>query len=292
MTQTQAQTQAQREPREEAVLAFKRHILTASQDFASEPMADMYRVGLLGRMLDRYDALRAQGMGEITSVNRVVFEFGDIPRQMREAGFTQTEPADDDVSLSRWPQMSEADVDRYTQESDAYLHRTAMGSALCSACVAPLMVGAAFTTLWGIDMPSLVGLMGMFGMIGMGVYSCATAAKPRDQKRVKSGHFSLGARTRRKLEQLREEVEQRARRRRGKGVAMLVMCVMPLLLGAALDSLWLNDFAPVMGLALMFAMIGAGVYELVMADGEKKTMKRLLESDEEEPSGRSKGRRQ
>ena len=47
------QAQAQREPREEATLAFKRHILTASADFAPEPMADAFRVSLLGRMLDR-----------------------------------------------------------------------------------------------------------------------------------------------------------------------------------------------------------------------------------------------
>ena len=36
----------------------------------------------------------------------------------------------------------------------------------------------------------------------------------------------------------------------------------------------------VLGVVGMFAMIGAGVYELVMADGEKKTMKHLLSEKE------------
>ena len=50
--------------------------------------------------------------------------------------------------------------------------------------------------------------------------------------------------------------------------------------GAALSELWLSDGWPVLGLAGMFIMIGAGVYELVMADGEKKTMKHLLSEKE------------
>ena len=33
----------------------------------------------------------------------------------------------------------------------------------------------------------------------------------------------------------------------------------------------------VLGVAAMFLLIGAGVYELVMADGEKKTIQKLLD---------------
>ena len=44
--------------REEVELSFKRYILEKTEDFEREPMADLYRVNLLGQMLDRYDALR------------------------------------------------------------------------------------------------------------------------------------------------------------------------------------------------------------------------------------------
>ena len=43
--------------REEVELSFKRYILERTEDFEREPMADLYRVNLLGQMLDRYDAL-------------------------------------------------------------------------------------------------------------------------------------------------------------------------------------------------------------------------------------------
>ena len=282
--------QAQRAPREEATLAFKRHILAASAGFASEPMADAYRVSLLGRMLDRYDALCAQGLSDSASSSRVIAEFSDIPAQMRAQGFDEL--GEDEAPVSRWPQLTEGEADAFMQENDAYLHRIALGSALCSACVAPLMVGASFTELWGADFPSIIGLMGMFGMIGMGVYTITAARKPKQLKRVKEGRFSLSTRVRRKLMQLREEAETQAGRRRGKGIALLVMCIMPLLVGAALDSMWRNSFAPVLGLAFMFAMIGAGVYELIMADGERKTLDRLLDPDEDDtPQERTRSRR-
>ena len=52
-----------------------------------------------------------------------------------------------------------------------------------------------------------------------------------------------------------------------------------LLSGAALDGLWRlysgNPFA-ILGVGAMFLMIGAGVYELTAANGEKKPIKELL----------------
>ena len=54
---------------------------------------------------------------------------------------------------------------------------------------------------------------------------------------------------------------------------------MPIFAGAALDSVWRlyssNPFA-ILGVGAMFLMIGAGVYELTAADGEKKPIKDLL----------------
>lgn len=275
------QAQAQSAAREDATLAFKRHILTQSSGFAAEPMADLFRVNLLGQMLDRYDALRAKGMGEISSVSRVQYEFSDIAQQMRDAGFEETAQRTEDVPLSRWPALTEEEAERFIHENDDYLHRIAMGSAMCSACVMPLMIGAAFSEFWYSDAFSLMGLVGMFVMIGLGVYSIATAVKPKRQKDIKKGRFSLGSRLRRKLTQMREEVERKARRRRGKGIALLTTCVIPIFIGAAMSEMWFSDGWPVLGVAGMFVMIGAGVYELVMADGEKKVMKQLLDQKEE-----------
>ena len=268
---------------EETMLEFKRHILNKSSRFASEPMADLYRVQLLGMMLERYDELREKGMGEISALNRTKYEFDDIASRMREQGFEELESSAEtaDDSLSRWPQLSEEEAVRYIHERDAYLHKIAMGSALCSACVAPLMVGAAFVELWYADAFSILGLVGMFAMIGMGVYAITTAVKPKSDKKIRKGRFSLPARLRRKLEQLREEAEDKARKRTGKGIAVIVMSIIPMLIGAALSEIWYTDAFPMFGLAGMFLMIGAGVYELIMADGEKKSIKRLLKPKEE-----------
>lgn len=268
---------------EETMLEFKRHILNKSSRFASEPMADLYRVQLLGMMLGRYDELREKGMGEISALNRTKYEFDDIASRMREQGFEELESSAEtaDDSLSRWPQLSEEEAVRYIHERDAYLHKIAMGSALCSACVAPLMVGAAFVELWYADAFSILGLVGMFAMIGMGVYAITTAVKPKSDKKIRKGRFSLPARLRRKLEQLHEEAEDKARKRTGKGVAVIVMSIIPMLIGAALSEIWYTDAFPMFGLAGMFLMIGAGVYELIMADGEKKSIKRLLKPKEE-----------
>ena len=63
---------------------------------------------------------------------------------------------------------------------------------------------------------------------------------------------------------------------------MLVGCVSPILIGAAFDSLAgasSGAFAS-FGVAGMFALIGLGVYEVVVASGEKKTIAKLLSNED------------
>ncbi len=274
----QAQTQRQTAASEETILAFKRHILTASRGFAAEPMADLCRVHLLEQMLNRYEALRGKGMGEASGESRVLYEFSDIANRMRERGFEEIDAPEAEPNLSRWPLLTQEEADRYIQERDDYLHRQAMGAGLCSACVTPLMVAAAFNEVFYSDAFAMLGLVGMFAMIGMGVYAITTAVKPENRKTIRKGHFSLGSRVRRRLEQKRAEIERKARKRTGRGVAMLVTCVIPIFIGAALSEVTYSDAWPMLGIAGMFLMIGAGVYEVVMADGEKKTIKQLLKN--------------
>jgi len=272
-------TQAQTAPRDSAEMTFKRFILKETKAFAHEPQADLYRVNLLGQMLNRYDELRDGGLGDIAAAARVRREFHDIADQMREMGFEERETGDG-YAASIWPQITEDEAAQYIKERDAYLHKQGLGIAMCASCVAPIMVGVAFTDWLYTDFFAILGLVGMFAMIALGVYSMAMAKKPKKEKDVKKGHFSLGRKLHRKLIELREAVDEKARRRKGKGIAMLVGCVVPIFIGAALSEIWYSDFWPIVGVAGMFIMIGAGVYELVMADGEKKTMKRLLEKKE------------
>lgn len=278
MTQTQAQEKY--EAPDGVELSFKRHILEQSRGFASEPMEDLLRVNLLSRMLDRYDELRAKGLGEVTSQSRVLYEYADIAARMRAEGFADI----GQETASGWPKLTEAEAEIYIRERDAYLHKQSMGSGLTAACCMPLMMMNGLSELIGFsgDAAAMLGLVGMFGMIGMGVYSITAAKKPKNAGRIKKGHFALADRLRRKLEAMKEDADDRARRRMGKGIAMLVMCALPIFAGAAFDSLFFysySDAGAMIGVGGMFAMIGAGVYELVMADGEKKTMKHLLNEE-------------
>ena len=124
----------------------------------------------------------------------------------------------------------------------------------------------------------LLGVCGMFGMIAMGVYAICTAKKPEDETKIRRKRFSLSVRLRKKLTALQEMTREKTRRRRGKGIAMLVACVVPIFIGAALDELlpFYTDAGAIFGVGGMFAMIGAGVYELIVADGEKKAIDKLL----------------
>ena len=172
--------QAQTAIREDVELSFKRFILTESADFASEPAADLFRVNLLGRMLDRYDELIGQQVSPQTALTRVKREFSDIAQMMRDQDF---DLAEDEFTASRWPQLTEEEAAQYIQESNSQLHKTALGTAMCSACVLPLMLGAAFGTLtgsWrGEEFFASIGMVGMFIMIGLGVYAMTTAKKPK-----------------------------------------------------------------------------------------------------------------
>jgi len=279
----QAQAQKRCTASEETILAYKRHILEESKSYASAPLEDLFRVNLLGQMLDRHDELSARGLSSFSCRSRVLHEFADIADRMQRQGFEVCDEQEES-GFSRWPRLSEKEADCYITERDAYCHRIALGVMMCTACLVPVMLMVGLSELamgFGEDMFALLGMAGMFGMIGTGVYTITTAKKPAQNKLVKKGRFSLGRCLRQRLEAVRETSEAKARRRMGKGIAMLAACIVPVLLGAALDSIWYSEIATMFGMGGMFAMIGCGVYELIMADGEKKTISRLLKAKEE-----------
>jgi hypothetical protein len=161
-----------------------------------------------------------------------------------------------------------------------------MGAALCSACVAPLMAFTGLMTMISDSMAGVggtLGLVGMFGMIGMGIYCLTTAKRPKNRAKIRNGEFSLSPRLRKKLMMLKENAEEKARHKRGRGIALLATCVIPIFLGAALDSLGNSQFSnyplAVIGVAAMFLMIGLGVYDVTAASGEKKPLSELLNDD-------------
>lgn len=75
--------------REEVELSFKRYILEKTEAFAHEPMEDLYRVNLLGQMLDRYDELQKKGLSADAALQRTLADYADIPAQMRREGFEE-----------------------------------------------------------------------------------------------------------------------------------------------------------------------------------------------------------
>ena len=282
------QTQAKQfSASEKTTLEFKRHILQQSHAFAEEPAADLYRIQLLGMMLNRYDELREKGMGEIAAENRTKYEFDDIADRMREQGFAEREMSDgfdaEEADPSRWPKMSEEEAIRYIHERDTYVHKMALGVLMCVACLTPMMLFTAVSELFWMAEEFFVmfGLVGLFVMIGMGVYTMVTAVKPKNEKRIKKKRFSLTRGLRSRLAQMREAIDEKARKRRGKGVALCVMSVIPVIIGAMMQEMFYVDAWTMLGIVGMFAMIAIGVYELVMADGEKTTMKRLLDGEKE-----------
>lgn len=270
--------QAQASPREDATLSFKRFILLETSAFEQEPMADLFRVNLLGQMLDRYDELAAHGASGAACAQHVRREFADIADRMRSAGFEEIEFRKGRAS-SRWRLLTEHEAMEYLEESSAFQHRQSLSIAMFTSCAVPLFVACGFSEMlfgYTSDAASLFGLVGLAGTVGLGVYLLASSAKPKNEKKINSKKFSLTTRLQEKLEQMAVQIENKARRRKGKGIAMIVSSVAPLFLGAGLSEMWGSDFGTFIGLSGLLLMVAAGVYELVMGDGEKKAIRRLL----------------
>ena len=261
-------------------LGFKRFILDETESLMKTPEADLYRVQLLTLMLNRFDDYAANGVQEEAACTYVLREFSDIRERMISEGFGEHETQK--RSASAWPQLSEGETAAYISESNAAAHKRAIGVALCCACVAPLMLFAGVETMitgYMGDVSSLLGLCGMFASVAAGVYEIVTAKKPEDQKKIRKRRFSLSAGLRKKLTEMKELLEEKARKKRGRGIVLLVACVLPIFLGAALDELWhtwTNDAFTMIGVGGMFVMIGAGVYDLITAGAQKNAVSDLL----------------
>jgi len=127
-------------------LTFKRHILEKTSAFASAPQEDLYRVQMLGMMLDRYDELLQSGLTEQNACAHVLDAFDGLALQMQEMGFEELEPGE---PASGWPPLGDRDVETYLCEQDAYRHRIALGAACFSASLSPVIVTNALTELFG-----------------------------------------------------------------------------------------------------------------------------------------------
>lgn len=273
---------------EDVEIAFKRFILHETRAIASEPQADLCRVNLLGQMLNRYDKLHAAGLDEAAASARVRREFADIAQRMREMGFDMgAGESHAAYRAARGPSIGEAEMSKYLKENDQYTHKRALGVAMCASCVMPIIIGNALDMLFRLanDPLAMFGVAGMFAMIAIGVYLIVTAEKPELDAVIKKRAFTLSARVRAMLKSMRESVARKSRKRKGRGIAMLVSCVLPIIAGAAVDSLFaletMGNPVAALGVAGMFVMIGAGVYEVMMASAEKETMKRLLDREKE-----------
>ena len=265
---------------EAVALKFKCFILDETKMLANTPEADLYRVQLFAQMLDRYDDYAANGAQADAACTYVLREFANIRERMIKEGFGDCDAHEQ--RTSGWPQLSEDEAAQYIRDREAEAHNRAIGIGLCSACVAPLMLMTGVDTLmtgYAGDASSLLGLCAMFITIAAGVYEIVTAKKPEDQKKIRKRRFSLSDALRKKLIEMKDLLEEKARKKRGRGIMMLVACVLPIFLGAALDELWnrwTNDAFTMIGVGGMFVMIGAGVYSLLSAGAQKRAIKRLL----------------
>ena len=237
--------------------------------FASEPMADVYRVSLLGEMLDRFDELIGQGMTHMAAVSRVQLEFSNIARRMHDEGFTLLNETYGTRS-SVWPRMTEKEAARYIEQSSECAHKKSMGIAMLSGSLGILFLAQSvfLNTLFG----AMIGSAGMFAAVGVGVYLICAAGKPDDAERVKKGRFTLDPKLRKKLRQLKGLQEKKGRKRRAKGIAVCATCLLPAVIGLMFGF----DEGVLLGIAGLFAMVGFGVYEIVMANKESKAAGELL----------------
>lgn len=277
---TQAQTRASKPQTVDVDLTFKRFILEQSSDYSHEPIADLYRVNLLAEMLNRYDEIMTTGVTPRPAADRVMREYADISRRMREQGFERGERTE--PGAMRWPELTESDAAEYMNESTRCQHKRTMGIALCVACLIPMMILMGLSQLawqvlgWNIDnLLSIFGVCSMFGMIAMGVGSIVSAGKPKNEENISKGRFSLTGNLRRKLMQMQELMEQKSKKRRARGIGACICSVVPPMLLAAPAEAW-SEALVMVGVAGMFGMIAYGVYEIVMSSQEGKIIKKLL----------------
>jgi len=261
-------------------IRFKKIILEQTESFEKTPAADLFRVQLLSLMLNRFDEYTANGADADSASAYVIREFSNIRERMIEEGFVDAQSRQKEAFL--WPKLSDEDAMQYVKESSAAMRKRARGIALCSGCVAPLMLITGVDTLmmgYTGNVSNLLGLCAMFGMIAAGVYDIVTAKNPQRDEKIQKKRFSLSEQLKKKLTDMKERADEKARRRSGRGIALLVLSVLPIFLGAALDELWFkwtNDAFAMLGVGGMAMLVGVGVHELVSAGAEKKAVSTLL----------------
>ena len=259
-----------RDAQRDAELSFKRHILEQSSGFVCEPAADMYRLNLLGMMLTRYDELKDCGLSDLMSLQRTILEYEDIGQRMQEAGFEPQEEFGED-------QLTENEAIQYIEERQRFLNKRMQGVAICVASMMPLLVMGMIAEFLFSDICYLIGLLASVALVGLGVYMIVSVRKPRDEERVRYGAFSLSVRVRRKMEQYAETVKEKAKKRRGIGVLLMVISILPVILSNVLAEMFLEDAWLLAGVSGMLVMVAIGIYQICMGQGERKTMNNLLD---------------
>ena len=251
--------------------AIKKYLDSMFAQMPNTPEVRRAREELLAMMEDKYNELIAEGRSDNEAVGTVISEFGNLSELAETLGISH-------VFTENRAQGGRAPMDMEDMEN--YIQAGITKALLRSAGIFFCIISVVFPIL--LDGLGFLGGSLFFVSVGFGVllivYSSGLVSK---YKRLFTGEFYLDYAATKYVNDMKHQFENTSNLLRSLGIMLCVICFVPAIIldnnVRLIGRLTLSD----LGGALLFILVGFGVFLIVYSANVMGTFKKLLKLNDE-----------
>ena len=222
-------------------------------------------------MEERYQELKAQGESENEAVGTVISEFGNIDELLNEMGYSAKQ---EEAAKEERPVAEREEVIEYIAESKRLGKAIGNGVSLIICSLAVLILGNEIITVFGLSERLEVVflallLLGICTAVGMFVYYGMRIEK---YEMIEKGKVTIDWTTKNILETDYQANQDKYRRAMVAGIMLCCVCVVPVLVGDAIQS----EIGAEVGIAMMFVMVAVACRLFISNSIEKSAYVDIL----------------
>lgn len=190
---------------------------------------------LLEMMEDKYNELKAAGRSENEAVGAVITEFGNLDELAESLGIsTQVNQATEEEHF----RMTDAEVDKYLNETALVSRKIALGVALCVLSVAPLLLLLMFAEAGWMNekVATAIGVASIFILVALGIYHFIVyGIRTEKYEKLEWVNVALDPRMKQRISRLKEDFQPSFARSIATGVILILVGVIVLVMAGILE---------------------------------------------------------
>lgn len=261
--------------------------LRKKQGWSQEELAE--KLGVSRQSVSKWEG--AVSLPEIDKIMELAAVFGVTTDYLLRDDMETAEYADG--SDRRYPALSIEQADAFLDVRQRYARWMAAGVALCVVSPVPLLLLACGAEYFGLLSENLAGGLGVVILLALVAAAVAVfiviSGWLQPWLKVRRGEFELSYGVSGILQSRLEICRRRTAAMTAAGVALCILCAVPLLLAAGLEA---PEYMLLLAVCLLLTLVAGASAIFILADGPVESLQMLLQQGYFAPERREDRRRE